>query len=108
MTEGAPNQYFRLLTLGEAVMVGDEVWDDDLKSWEMVRITLSQRVRRHDVVRRTCFDVSALLLSFDGLLSELRGREVVIEPGWWARAESYMQEAKRRLGVKTVGTYERA
>jgi hypothetical protein len=101
------NEVMILLKPGDDLMPGDEVYDNDFEKWEPIRI-IDGVVRRGDVVRRTVFDPMAILKAicetYDQADRSMRGGE----GEWWGYMDTFISEAKRRLGQRTLELYEGA
>lgn len=99
------NKITLLLDVGEEVQPGDEFYDDDFGKWEPIK-KFESKVTPRDVVRRQVFDPSAVLKPIIEIY-ELADREST-EKIWWDRMDTYIAEAKRRIGIKTLSMYDRS
>lgn len=100
------NEISILLSPGDDLMPGDEVYDNDFEKWETVK-KIDGVIRDGDVVRRKVFDAMVLLRVicevYDMADRDIKGGE----GEWWGQMDAFISEAKRRLGQKTLELYER-
>lgn len=102
------NELRVLLQPGDAILPGDEVYDDDFERWEQAPVGLfNKAVTSQDIVVRRIFDLRPLVRAFVVQVDKLREPGARPDPNWWQAMDAYVAEMKRRIGLKSFDSYDR-
>jgi hypothetical protein len=95
-----------LLPSGTRILAEDEFYDNDFAKWEKVpQKLLGRPCGKKDIIKRATFNLGAIVSALVAHVEVLRDKPP--DELWWNATEATLQEARRRLGIKTIYNYQR-